>query len=123
MKALSIKQPWAELILWGKKKIELRKWNTKFRGTFYIHASGNIDKKMMEKYKFEELPKQSIAGKARLVDVKIYKDEKEFLKDSKKHLGSNIKLGKYGFILKDAKRVKPFSYKGQLRFFDVKGKC
>lgn len=30
MKNLSIKQPFAELILRGKKKIELRKWNTKF---------------------------------------------------------------------------------------------
>ena len=39
MKALSIKQPYAELILQGKKKIELRKWNTNFRGEFLIHAS------------------------------------------------------------------------------------
>jgi len=123
MKALSIKQPFAELILQGRKKIELRKWNTKFRGTFYIHTSGNIDKEMMKKYGFKELPKQSIVGKARLVDVKKYENEKEFLDDKDKHLGSNIKLGKYGFILEDVKRVKSFSYKGQLGFFDVKGKC
>jgi len=36
MKALSLKQPFAELILQGKKTIELRKWNTKFRGEFLI---------------------------------------------------------------------------------------
>jgi len=45
MKALSLKQPYAELILQGKKKIELRTWNTKFRGEFYIHASLTADKK------------------------------------------------------------------------------
>ena len=28
----------------GKKTIELRKWNTKFRGKFLIHASKNLDK-------------------------------------------------------------------------------
>lgn len=39
MKTLSLKQPFAELILSGKKKIELRKWNTSFRGEFLIHAS------------------------------------------------------------------------------------
>ena len=39
MKALSLKQPFAELVVEGKKKIELRNWNTKFRGDFFIHAS------------------------------------------------------------------------------------
>jgi predicted transcriptional regulator len=29
MKVLSLKQPFAELILQGRKAIELRKWNTK----------------------------------------------------------------------------------------------
>ena len=36
MKALSLKQPWAELILSEKKTIELRKWNTNFRGEFFM---------------------------------------------------------------------------------------
>lgn len=76
MKALSIKQPFVELILQGKKKIELRSWNTTFRGTFYIHASGNIDKEMMKKYNFKDLPKQSIVGKANLIDVKRYENDK-----------------------------------------------
>lgn len=30
MKVLSLKQPFAEFVVSGKKKIELRKWNTKF---------------------------------------------------------------------------------------------
>ena len=48
MKVLSLKQPWAELILLGRKTIEVRKWNTAFRGEFLIHASGNTDEEAMK---------------------------------------------------------------------------
>ena len=39
MKVLSIKQPWASLIVHGVKDIENRTWKTKFRGRVFIHAS------------------------------------------------------------------------------------
>ena len=42
MKCLSICQPFADLIIQGKKTIELRKWNTKFRGEFLVHAPQKI---------------------------------------------------------------------------------
>lgn len=42
MKALSIKQPWAELIVSGIKDIENRSWRTHFRGRVYVHASAKI---------------------------------------------------------------------------------
>jgi hypothetical protein len=41
--ALSIRQPWADLILLGRKDIENRTWRTNFRGTVLIHASQRID--------------------------------------------------------------------------------
>ena len=44
MKCLSLRQPYAELLVSGKKTIELRKWNTNFRGKFLIHASKNVNK-------------------------------------------------------------------------------
>jgi len=56
MKALSLKQPFAELIVSGKKTIELRNWNTKFRGKFLVHASKVPDKKAMRDFGFNELP-------------------------------------------------------------------
>jgi predicted transcriptional regulator len=34
MKCLSVRQPFAELILSGRKMIELRSWNTNSRGMF-----------------------------------------------------------------------------------------
>jgi hypothetical protein len=48
MKSLSLKQPYAELLISGKKTIELRKWNTNFRGHFLVHASKNVDKEKCE---------------------------------------------------------------------------
>ncbi|MFZ0325921.1 MAG: ASCH domain-containing protein [Nitrososphaeraceae archaeon] len=44
MKCLSLKQPYAELLVSGKKTIELRTWNTKFRGKFLIHVSKKVIK-------------------------------------------------------------------------------
>lgn len=44
MKTLSVRQPWANLIVYGIKDIENRTWRTKFRGRIYIHAPAKIDK-------------------------------------------------------------------------------
>lgn len=38
MKTISIKQPWANLIVEGAKDIENRTWRTKFKGRVLIHA-------------------------------------------------------------------------------------
>ena len=122
MKALSLKQPFAELILQGRKRIELRKWNTRFRGEFLIHASKNPDKKAMEEFGFKRLPFGCVVGKATLVNVKKYNDEKEHRKDKNLHLASSY-WGSYGFILEDVKKVKEIPCKGKLGFweFDMSG--
>jgi hypothetical protein len=121
MKVLSMKQPWAELVVSRKKKIELRKWNTKFRGEFLIHASKVPDQSAMEEFgfDFESLPCGFIIGRAELVDVKVYKDKKEFAKDEGLHLATKD-WGKYGFVLENIKRLKPIPAKGQLNFWEFK---
>lgn len=118
MKALSLKQPYAELVVSGKKTIELRKWNTKFRGKFYVHASKNSDKEAMKEFNFTNLPLGCIIGTAELIDVKEYKNDEEVDKDKNKHLAS-AKWGKYGFVLKNIKRLQPKPYSGHLGFWDV----
>lgn len=121
MKTLSLKQPYAELILEGKKTIELRKWNTHFRGDFLIHSSKTPDMNAMKKFGFNELPNGFILGKANLVDVKRYVNEEEYFKDRDKHLSSNF-WGDFGFVLRDIERITPISAKGNLNFweFDLK---
>jgi len=45
--ALSIKQPWASLIIKGIKNIENRKWATKHKWIL-IHSSAKFDKNHMK---------------------------------------------------------------------------
>ena len=45
MKALSIRQPWAWLIVHGRKDIENRSWRTKFRGRFLVHAAQGMTRR------------------------------------------------------------------------------
>lgn len=87
MKALSIIQPWASLIVTGIKDIENRTWRTNYRGEFLIHASGKRLKLgwaalTTEQYQAarqlicpfgtvndsKSLPVSAIIGKATLVD-------------------------------------------------------
>ena len=117
MKALSLKQPWAELILQGRKKIELRKWNTHFRGEFFIHSSKIPDKKNMDKLGFSDLPLGFILGRANLIDVKDYRKTKDLNKDKKLHLATSD-WGTFGFILENVKRIKPIPTKGRLNFWE-----
>ena len=117
MKVLSLKQPFAELILQGKKKIELRKWNTKFRGEFLIHSSKKPDKEAMKKFGFKNLPCGFIVGKAELINVKKYSSSEEFEKDKNLHLAEE-KWGNFGFILKNIERLKLIPAKGNLGFWN-----
>ena len=122
MKCLSICQPYAELIIQNKKTIELRRWNTKIRGEFLVHAPIKIRKEAYEKLKInEKLTTGAIIGKVELVDVKKYESLKEIKIDKKKHFGSTTSQKRiYGFILKNAKPFRiPIPWKGQLGFFDV----
>ena len=83
MKVLTIKQPWATLIIQGDKRFEFRSWKTKYRGELLIHAGKGIDKeavKRLEKYLPKELPIGKILGKVTLVDcIKMSPDFKEKL--------------------------------------------
>src|SRR3989344_1408276 len=117
MKVLSIKQPFAELILLGRKKIELRKWNTKFRGEFLIHSTKNFDKRAMKEFGFDKLPVGCVLGKATLVDVKKYSSDKDHTMDRNLHLASTL-WGKFGFVLENPVRLSSIPAKGKLNFWD-----
>lgn len=84
MKAITIKQPWASLIVHGIKDIENRNWRTNFRGRVLIHSSakGDIAKfgclqptqrlkvlnTPMGRIYFNDLPFGSIIGSVEIVD-------------------------------------------------------
>lgn len=122
MKCLSISQPFADLIVSGKKTIELRKWNTNFRGEFLIHAPIKIKIEDCKRLKItKKLVTGMIIGKAELYDVKKYNSSKEVKKDQKFHFASkNFQDKTFGFKIKNVKPLRiPIPWKGQLGFFDV----
>ncbi len=123
MKCLSVSQPFADLIISGKKSIELRNWTTNFRGEFLIHAPIKIRTQDCKRLKInKKLVTGAIVGKANLYDVKKYETISEIKKDRKYHFaGKNFQNKKYGFMLKKAKPFRiPIPFKGQLGFFEVK---
>jgi len=122
LKCLSISQPFADLIVSGKKTIELRKWNTNFRGEFLIHAPIKIRIEDCKRLKItKKLVTGVIIGKAELYDVKKYNSSKEVKNDQKFHFASkNFQDKTFGFKIKNAKPLRiPIPWKGQLGFFDV----
>jgi predicted transcriptional regulator len=122
MKCLSVSQPFADLIVKGKKTIELRNWNTNFRGEFLIHSPIKIRKEDCKRLKRKaSLPTGAIIGKAEIYDVKKYSSKYKVIKDAKRHFASkNFYNRKYGFCLRNAKEFRvPIPYKGKLGFFDV----
>ncbi len=123
MNCLSVCQPYANLIVSGKKTIELRNWNTNFRGEFLVHAPTTIKQTDCQRLKIsKKLVTGAIIGKVEIYDVKKYNSKSEVKNDYKKHLASeNFFDRKYGFLLKNAKTFRiPITSKGKLGFFDVK---
>ena len=49
MKCLTVRQPWAWLIIHGGKNVENRNWETDYRGRLYIHASTHLPKRIFRR--------------------------------------------------------------------------
>lgn len=62
--ALSIHQPWIEMIVCGIKQVENRRWTTTYRGPLVLHASQSLDTVAYESAVEAGFP---IGPKARLV--------------------------------------------------------
>ena len=134
MIALSIRQPWASLILKAGKDIENRCWPTKFRGRMLIHAANGMTRAEHEDaiafavqaiqadprnagamkrttlrdlgFAFDDLQRGGIVGSVEIVDCVSSSDSPWF-------------MGEFGFVLRDPKPLPLTPWKGQLGFFDV----
>lgn len=85
MKVLTIRQPWASLIIDGYKRFEFRSWKTNYRGELLIHAGQGIDKdamKRLKEYIPKDMPLGKIIGKVNLVDC--IKTTPEFFEERQK---------------------------------------
>jgi predicted transcriptional regulator len=126
MKALSIRQPWASLVVNGDKTIEIRSWrprNMAFPQRIWIHAGQQMDMEMLSESAITpDLPRGAIIGQATLTGIIRYMTQEHWLKDLSRHLNrpDHYKKGLYGFALSKPKPYPaPVRLKGRLGFFDV----
>lgn len=68
---LSIRQPWATMIVLGVESVEIRRKNYKHRGPIWIHASSHIDIPLCESmgYDWKELPHGAYIGQSFIRNV------------------------------------------------------
>ena len=119
MKVLTIKQPWASLIVDKYKRYEFRSWKTKYRGKILIHAGMSIEKDMLERFKEYNLSysKGAIIGEAEIVDCILVDDEfnEELKKINKTVYGKSNHVETYAWKLENViKYDEPIYIKGQL---------
>ena len=114
--ALSIRQPWVELILTGRKTIEVRTWPTQHRGELWLHAGKRADADALVKFGLEnvDLVFGALVGTCELYDCVEFSDD-NWNDWRSKHLNDGS-LGKplYAWLLRNPKRVRPRAFKGRL---------
>lgn len=109
MKALSVKQPWAYLIIHGGKDIENRSWQTSYRGPLLIHAGQRPDREALAYFAGflpDELHCGVLIGVVELVEIVTESRNPWF-------------TGPFGWRLVRPRPVEPEPVTGALNLFDV----
>lgn len=115
MKALSIRQPWAWMILHAGKSIENRTWQTSYRGPLLIHAGTRDDPSgwaVIDELEAggltipEEFHAGGIVGMVDMVEIVTHSDSPWF-------------IGPYGWVLANPREVELYRCPGRLGLFDV----
>ncbi len=127
MKCLSIREPWASLIVNGYKKYEFRSWKTKYRGKILIHASLSIEKDNEKRFKELGLDYKCgyIIGEAQLVDcIEVNKEfENSLIRENSLVYGASRGRGGYAWKLINIKKYDtPILVKGKLGLWNYDGK-
>jgi len=119
MKALSIRQPWAWLIIHAGKDIENRNWKSHYRGPLLIHASSGLTRREYDAVRFwvsqfhhgmipsfEAMQRGGVVGMVDVVDC-VTKSTSPWFE------------GPYGYVLSNPKPLPFTKWSGQLGFFDI----
>lgn len=113
-KVLTVRQPWASLIISGQKAIENRTWITNYRGPLYIHAGSRLHETPIAeiearhdiKIDRDVLTFGAIIGRVQLVDIVSRSSDPYF-------------IGPYGWILGDPEPIEPIKMAGTMGLFDL----
>ena len=133
MRALTVCQPYATLILEGSKRVENRTWETKYRGRMYIHAGRDrswlsiqdrdgVEWEMAADRPVDRLPFGAVVGMATLVDC-VPMDEIEAGKYDEKYPWLSTHehaIGPWCWIFAERPTpLGPWPWKGRQGLFDI----
>lgn len=134
MKALSIRQPWASLVVHGCKRIETRSWQTLYRGPLAIHAAGRRSRAERDRCREQPfaralaaagiagpgaLPAGAVVGIVTLCDCVPVSDIADQLDAPERCLG-DYGAGHYAWLLGDPIALAvPLPCAGQLGLFHL----
>lgn len=128
--ALSIRQPWAGLIVAGRKPIEVRSWSANLRGPLLIHASKIPDERPeAQRHLSEEVRGLcslvgGVIGRVELIECVEYRTRAAFEAEADRHLNAPEWFRPpvmYGLVFASPVTVPFVSCPGQTRFFYVDG--
>lgn len=115
MKAISLWQPWASLMVSGLKKIETRSWATNYRGPLLIHAAL---KELPGLGIIGNIPRGGIIGSVDLIDcqgVNLFNRP-----DYPERDYGDYTAGRFMWITENPKAFKKIiPYKGRQRIFNI----
>lgn len=128
--ALSVRQPWAGLIVAGRKRIEVRSWPTTQRGPLLIHAAKiRDDRPEAERWVTPDVAALcgvagGVLGMVELIDCLEYRHAADFAADEAAH-GNDPRWFRpgatFGLVLARPVAVPFLRVPGQTRFFYVTG--
>lgn len=129
--AISVKQPWAALLVAGRKTVEVRTWKTRRRGRVFIHASKVPDERPegwahIDTPELTELTRLrgGIIGVGELVGCVNYGTVEAFVAAAELHRNAAawfVPAGLYGFVFQDLHPIAYHACLGQTMFFPVEG--
>jgi hypothetical protein len=126
--ALSLKQPWATLLVHGLKTIEIRRWPTARRGRVLIHASSIADERpegwnlVPEPLRPKTELRGGIIGAGDIMACIAYRSVQAFAFDRDKHRNDPSWFQGpllYGFVFAHMVELPFRPYPGWMRFFPV----
>lgn len=117
VKAISLKQPWAQMIVDGTKTIETRMWSTKHRGELLIVSSLKGDRAAFDRFpQYTDLMAGAALCFVDLVDCRPMTPADE------RAARCACEPGRFAWILKDVRDIERFHVRGQLSLYDVEMK-
>lgn len=123
MKALSVAQPWSELIALGEKTIEVRAWRTDYRGPLLIVATVSPKLRLIESLRRDGMRNEWPLGVHRcvvtLADVRPLTPDDGDDSFWPGELTPELCKGKYAWVFSRRWAVKATPQKGLLSLYDV----